>query len=120
MDGLKKGGYSNREGNGKAPKVKLRRYKDGHGVWWIRLWSSDVASKFAKLLKCSGRKKSLNAKHEIKTSLSLNKDSAYRIDITGSYVYKFIKIIPKNIEYSRGSAPESPGCKRCGLGVGRT
>jgi hypothetical protein len=137
---------------GKAPKVKLRRYKDGHSVWWIRLWSSDVASKFAELLKCSGRKKSLNAKppvevltwnseaelcfllgvldaeawvyiwrgririsaelynesvtrylvdilrrYGVKTSLSLNKDGAYRIDITGSHVYKFIKIIPKDI-----------------------
>jgi intein/homing endonuclease len=44
----------------KVPSLKLKIYHDGHKVWWIRLWSSEIAERYAKLLHAN-RCKSLNA-----------------------------------------------------------
>ena len=134
---------------GRAPKLKLRRYKDGHSVWWIRLWSTEVANYYSCILGCTNKKsilakppaaafngdskvelcfiigvldaeawmyiwrgririsaelynkemasyiKEVLRKHGIKCSLSVGKDGAYRLDITGSHVFALIKLIPK-------------------------
>ena len=46
---------------GKYPRVKLRVYRDGHKVWWIRLWSKDVYVRYKSILGTSNNK-SLSAK----------------------------------------------------------
>jgi hypothetical protein len=45
---------------GKRPSVKLRRYRDGHKVWWVRLWSVTVYERFKEILG-DVRRKSINA-----------------------------------------------------------
>jgi hypothetical protein len=70
----------------------------------------------------------------IKCSLSKCKDGAYCTDIKGSHILTDVNPnkcgepvnrlrgalpLQGGEEVIRGHTPESPGCKRCGLGVGR-
>ena len=49
---------------GRTPKLKLRKYKDQHSVWWVRFWDAKVAKYYSSILGCS-RRKSLSAKPPI-------------------------------------------------------